>query len=181
MVRMRMVPVSARRSGTNCEDVVVCLAGRDRLEWTAIGLDRQMDPVPVNRRRFCEIVLEVNDDVIPLAHVERWAGDVSVVGEHLARDTRLQRKRRHSGGEIHLDGLRKFGDIDEDGRVRCIAFARNDHVRRGRGCAERLVWTRDRDERPRQSQQSEERKSVGHASSPGLCARQYWQRRMFQQ
>src|SRR5439155_23928165 len=34
MVRMRMVPVSARRSGTNGEYVVVFLAGLGRLEWT---------------------------------------------------------------------------------------------------------------------------------------------------
>src|SRR5439155_41433 len=163
-----MIPVCASRSRTHAEGVVVCLARRDWLEWTAIGLNRQMDPVPVNGRRFREIVPEVNDDVIPFAYIQCWTRDVSVVSKYFALDTRLQRQRRHSSGEVHFDCLGKFRDVDEEGRICCVTIARNDRARSEWGCAERLVRTGERDERSRQSQQSEDRKSVGHASPLGL-------------
>src|SRR5689334_7579442 len=115
---MWMVPVGAGGAGSDGELVVVSRARHDRIERAAIGLDRQMDPVPVNGCRLGEIVSEMNDDVIAFAHVESRTRNVPVVGEHLADDARLKRQSGKASGEIHFDRLRPLRDVDEYRRVR---------------------------------------------------------------
>ena len=79
---VRVVPVDA---GVGEGDVRgVALAGAHRL----LGLVRSVvavlepQPVPVDRRFRVALVLDVDDDLGALAHLERRTGDRAVVGEH---------------------------------------------------------------------------------------------------
>src|SRR5690242_19667540 len=117
LVRMRMVPISTRGAVANCEGVVVTLSGLDRLERTAVRLEREMDAVPMNRRCFRQFVTKMDDDVITLAHVECWSRNVAVVRERLGRHMRLQRNSCHRRSEIHFDGVRQLRNVGEEWRI----------------------------------------------------------------
>src|SRR5689334_20915019 len=116
------------------------------MERTAVRLERQMDAVPVHSRRFRQIVLEMDDDEIALAHVERRSRHMPVVSEYFACHAWLQRKFSHRRGEVYFDGARAPGDVDEQRRIRRVGLEGGGCC----GCVERLPCTRGRDESGRQ-------------------------------
>src|SRR5207302_3771471 len=58
VIGMRVIPVGARRAGANGEGVLVLLTRSDRMERTAIGLEPEMNAVPMDGCRFRQIVLK---------------------------------------------------------------------------------------------------------------------------
>ena len=89
-----------------------------------------MNAVPVDGRRFGEIVSEMYDDVIAFPHIERGAGHGSVVGKDLAQNTRLHRDRRDRRGDVHLHGLRELRDVYENGGVGGVRPGKTNRGRR---------------------------------------------------
>ena len=134
------------RPGTNGEFVVVGLTRLDRMERTAVRLERQMDAVPVDGGRLGEIVSEMNDDVIAFAHVESRPGNLSIVGKDFARNAGLQSKGSDRGGDFHLHRLRQPRDVEENRRVRRVALAGDSSGRSVRGYAIAVVWRGRRNE-----------------------------------
>ncbi len=80
-VGVGVVPVGARGSLANREDVVVPLARRDGIVRTAIGVGRKIESVPVNGGRLGQIVAEMDDHPVALVDLQSGAGNTAVVSK----------------------------------------------------------------------------------------------------
>ena len=106
------------------------------MERTSVRFERQVDAVPMHGRRLAQLVLEMDDDVIALAHVESRTRYVPVIGEHFTDDARLQFESGDRCGEIYLDGLRQRRDVDEQRGIQ----SERARIRFDCGRAECLWW-----------------------------------------
>src|SRR5881394_3494935 len=93
------------------------------MERTSVRFERQVDAVPMHGRRLAQLVLEMDDDVIALAHVESRTRYVPVIGEHFTDDARLQFESGDRCGEIYLDGLRHVEMLTSSGGFKASAPA----------------------------------------------------------
>jgi hypothetical protein len=117
-VRMRVVPVRPRAARGNVELVVVRRTGRDRIARIAVLLRRDVQAVPVHRRRLGEVVREVDDDVIAFGEVHRRTGDGAVVRVYVRRGVGHEREVCWRRAESDLDGPRFRRSVRRDRRLR---------------------------------------------------------------
>ncbi len=113
-----MVPVGPRRPGLNREDVVDLLPRGDRVERAAVGPERQVDAVPVDRGRFGQLVAEMHDHAVTFPRLERGTRNLAVEGESAGLEARGQLEPGLHGRERHFHDARLAGGVGQHGRRR---------------------------------------------------------------
>src|SRR5690606_10932173 len=84
MIRMGMIPVCTCRSRGYAEGVGEASPWFDGMERAAVGNERNMEPVPVDRGRLGQVITYMNDQAVPFRYFEKRPGNAAIVGEDIA-------------------------------------------------------------------------------------------------